>query len=140
MALIASTEVAPDFRAPGWARTWCHERLAVALQGRGGVDAQLLEDVSMVVSELVTNAVRTGCAELTVQLFVEDDRIRLAVIDDGGGLPVQQHPRVDATHGRGLAIVGALSRDWGVRPLDTGKEVWADLALTPPDHSDVSSR
>ena len=65
MALIASTEVAPDFRAPGWARTWCHERLAVALQGRGVVDAQLLEDVCVVVSELVTNAVRTGCAELT---------------------------------------------------------------------------
>lgn len=140
MALIASTGVAPDSRAPGWARAWCHERLADALDGRGVLDAQLLADVCVVVSELVTNAVRTGCAELTVQLFVYDDSIRLAVIDDGRGLPVRQHPQVEAIRGRGLAIVDALTRDWGVRPLDTGKEVWADLALAPADHSQLPSR
>jgi signal transduction histidine kinase len=104
--------------------------LTVAWIGPDPVTPQLLQDVSLVVSELVTNAVRAGCDRLTIRLSVDGHRMRLAVIDDGGGTPVRQQLRIDATSGRGLAIVGALSSDWGVRRLATGKEVWADLALS----------
>ena len=130
MALVASTGMSPDARAPQCARAWCRQQLTVAWIGPDPVTPQLLQDVSLVVSELVTNAVRAGCDRLTIRLSVDGHRMRLAVIDDGGGTPVRQQLRIDATSGRGLAIVGALSRDWGVRRLETGKEVWADLALS----------
>lgn len=129
MALVASTGVSPDARAPQWARAWCRQQLTVAWVGPDPVNPQCLQDVSLVVSELVTNAVRSGCDRLTVRLFIDGDRLRLAVIDDGGGTPARRQVPIDATSGRGLAIVGALSTEWGVRRLETGKEVWADLAL-----------
>ena len=119
MALVASTGMSPDARAPQCARAWCRQQLTVAWIGPDPVTPQLLQDVSLVVSELVTNAVRAGCHRLTVRLSVDGDQIRLAVIDDGAGTPVRQHLRVDATSGRGLAIVGALTSDWGVRRLET---------------------
>ena len=130
MALVASTGVSPDSRAPQWARAWCLQQLTIAWVGPDPVTPQLLQDVSLVVSELVTNAVRAGCNRLTVRLSIDRDRMRLAVVDDGAGTPVRQQLRLDATSGRGLAIVSALSSDWGVRRLETGKEVWADLAIS----------
>lgn len=129
MALVASTGVSPDARAPQCARAWCRQQLTVIRVGPDVITPQFRQDVSLVVSELVTNAVRAGCDRLTVRLSIDGDRMRLAVIDDGGGTPVRQQLRGDATSGRGLAIVGALSCAWGVRRLETGKEVWADLAL-----------
>lgn len=128
MTLFASTAIPPDAYAARSARLWCKEELAAALAQRTP-DPQVLQDALVVVSELVTNALRAGCVHITLQLFVGADEVRLAVIDDGEGLPTRQFPEVDAPHGRGLAIVGALSRTWGVARVDQGKQVWADLSL-----------
>lgn len=129
MVVFASTEVAPDAGAPGAARAWCRAQLGDALPGGAGLDAGLVSDVGVVLSELVTNAVRAGCGRLAVQLFVDEQRVRVVVIDDVGGVPRQRQAGVDAVRGRGLQIVAGLSSGWGVLPVATGKQVWAELRL-----------
>ncbi|MGY5130405.1 ATP-binding protein [Streptomyces nigrescens] len=44
-------------------------------------------------------------------------------------MPELQKPAPDDVSGRGLFLVDALSENWGVRPRDPGKTVWAHLAL-----------
>jgi anti-sigma regulatory factor (Ser/Thr protein kinase) len=85
--------------------------------GFQGLDGQKVEDLKLVVSELVTNAVthaglKTG-APIRLRLEREQGRLRLEV-DDGDGLSAapERMPRSRAGGGRGLAIVSALSERW----------------------------
>ena len=89
--------------------------------------AAVLEDVLLVVSELVTNAVVHGEGDIRLRVQVEADRIVVRVRDAG-----LERPRVatgsGADGGSGIALVAAVSRDWGVRSVDDGKEVWCVLS------------
>ncbi|QJY49209.1 ATP-binding protein [Pseudonocardia broussonetiae] len=94
--------------------------------------AQLHDDAVMVVNELVTNAVthaRTGC-RVAVQLA--GSRLEIAVRDYRRNWTTSGHPAT-APRGewRGLSLVAALSREWGVSPADGGKVVWAVLPPAP---------
>ncbi|GAA0300185.1 hypothetical protein GCM10010302_43450 [Streptomyces polychromogenes] len=100
---------------------------------RGGVAGpDAVEDVLLVVSELVTNVLdHTSCDPLLVVCF-RAGRVRVEVRDADPRLPVPQHPSPAAPHGRGLALVAAVSVHHGVRRLPgAGKAVWALLALRP---------
>jgi anti-sigma regulatory factor (Ser/Thr protein kinase) len=88
-----------------------------------------IDDTVLVASELVSNAVNAGCAYTLIAIDVHRGRVRVSVEDDGDGYPQVQHPPPTASHGRGLQIIERISVDWGVSPTDTGKQVWADLAL-----------
>lgn len=83
-----------------------------------------------IISELATNAVMHARSEFTVVLSMEDDLLRIEVHDHDARLPHQRHFDVHATTGRGLALVGTLSRSWGARADDGGKVVWC---LVPRD-------
>jgi Histidine kinase-like ATPase domain len=86
--------------------------------------------VELMTSELVTNAVLHAKTDIEVQTtLIEDDRMRISVRD---GSPVQPSiPSVTVNlagdRGRGLALVEAMSRSWGVVPAQHGKIVWCLL-------------
>jgi anti-sigma regulatory factor (Ser/Thr protein kinase) len=105
--------------------------------------AELAQDASVVVSELVTNAVMAsaelGPAIAPVRVWLGSDStcVLVAVADASPRRPVRLNLAADAEGGRGLALVEALSTRWGWYPVhpatETGlvKVVWADWRLPP---------
>ena len=91
----------------------------------------------LVVSELVTNAVLHAHTVLDLAVSHTGDRLRVAVGDRGGGAARSEVGDLQdmALSGRGLLIVHACARGWGVLPRrpSCGKTVWAIIdAPTPP--------
>ena len=79
-------------------------------------------------TELVTNAVLHAGTELEVLVSVRPGRLRLAVADRGSDAPSVTRATADDEHGRGLALVDALTLRWGIVPRGpAGKVVWAVL-------------
>ena len=92
------------------------------------IDAGVRSDLAVVVSELVTNAVRHGAGEIHLVLsMVGEARLRVAVSDEGppGRLGIPARRRVET--GRGLFIVERLAASWGVEAGAVGKTVWCEL-------------
>jgi len=87
------------------------------------------DDVSVVVSELVTNCVQTDAHYVALGVDGHHARLTVATTDDAPGLPTRRRASPADPHGRGLAIVDALADRWGIEPQSHGKTVWADLAL-----------
>lgn len=85
----------------------------------------LADDVELVVSELVTNAIQA--ADSTVRLWLMSDRKQVGIFvqDNSLLLPERREPDDDATEGRGLVIVEAYAACWGAYPILGGKVVWA---------------
>lgn len=88
-----------------------------------------LEDIVLVVSELVTNALLHGHGTPVVRLLDGDDHIRVEVCDDSPLLPVSH--RVTQTSGLGLRVVEQLSSAWGASRRGRGKVVWCELPAAP---------
>ncbi|GAA4594272.1 ATP-binding protein [Planotetraspora phitsanulokensis] len=85
----------------------------------------LIDDCALIVSELVTNAVRHGGTALALRLVGGAGWVYGEIYDPGDGVPRMRESGADATSGRGLMIVAALADDWGVtRPQRGGKIVW----------------
>lgn len=89
-------------------------------------------DLLTVICELVTNAVRHGRPDITLTLALGEGCVRGEVTDRGPGLPRPRTPAADDDGGRGLQIVAAYTRSWGVIPLDRGKRVWFDYRTDVP--------
>lgn len=87
----------------------------------------LSDDAALVVSELVTNAQLHGELPGCLRLRLRRDRLRIEVEDRGRTLPQPGGLAEHAVTGRGLGLVSALARDWGVDPVPGGKVVWAEL-------------
>ncbi len=84
-------------------------------------------ELLLVVSELVTNAVLYGRGAITLKLRVDRDGVFGEVVDQGGGFEREVRERgPDEFTGRGLMIVDALSRRWGIHEGTT--HVWFELA------------
>lgn len=98
-----------------------------------GVGAGATEDAELVVSELVTNAVRAsgpGGRQVAVRVvWADEGAVRVEVGDSGAGRPVPRVPVRGAEGGYGLVLVEALAQRWGTerRPGGAGKTVWAEL-------------
>ncbi len=102
--------------------------LAAEILGAWGTAGDLRDNALLVVSELVTNAVRFATGPVTVRLIRSGHRLLCDVGDTGNGRPRLRHGGPLDDRGRGLLVVHKLTRRWGVRWTDTGKVVWAEVA------------
>ena len=84
--------------------------------------------VTLLTSEIVTNAVMHARSELDLEVDCLQDAVRVSVHDRGEGVPVRRHVSIEATNGRGLALVDTLARRWGVDPQSPGKAVWFEVS------------
>jgi anti-sigma regulatory factor (Ser/Thr protein kinase) len=122
------------------ATTGVHVRLAnspaAAREARDAVhrhlgdrlDAGVLDDVLLVVSELVTNAIRHGHGDIGLRVALEGELVSGAVEDAGSGFArALPDRRLPASEGRGLDIVGRLAARWGIDP-ESGA-VWFEMRI-----------
>ena len=116
-----------DASAPSRARRFAADSLRSELSGPAA--EQSVDLTVVVVSELVTNAVHAGCAALAVTLQLHRDHLRVEVFDDAPGRPKPRTAGAHDIHGRGLSIVRAVSRAWGLQLAAAGKRIWAEIAL-----------
>ncbi|MFG2134067.1 SpoIIE family protein phosphatase [Streptomyces sp. NPDC048751] len=86
------------------------------------------DNVSLLISELVTNAVRFATGPVTVRLIRTGHGLLCEVGDTGNGRPRLSRGGLLDDGGRGLHIVHGLTTRWGVRWTDTGKVVWTEVA------------
>ncbi|MEU3111411.1 SpoIIE family protein phosphatase [Streptomyces albidoflavus] len=124
---IAPSDVAywfldPDPAAPGRAR-----RLARAALARWGLE-ELTDSVELLVSEVVTNAVRYASRPVTLRLL-RTDVLRVEVGDDVPQLPRLRQARATDEGGRGLYLVNRVARRWDATRLSNGKVVWFELPM-----------
>jgi anti-sigma regulatory factor (Ser/Thr protein kinase) len=82
----------------------------------------------LVVSELVTNAIRHGAPPIQLRL-IRDDGIVCEVADASSTAPHLQRSRALDEGGRGLLLVCELAESWGTRQTTTGKTIWCQQVL-----------
>jgi PAS domain S-box-containing protein len=116
-------EIGGDMREAGRARAVALDTLQA-----WGEPAPVADVAELVVSELVTNALRYGAGQVVMQLSRHDDGLVVEVYDDGVGTPRRRRAAADEESGRGLLLVGAVAAAWGVRTRGGGKVVWCRLA------------
>lgn len=141
------------------ARWTCNPRVAVSTPGEGPAAvrggryfaagtarrwgmAERADDVAVVASELLTNALRHASPAdadarpgngVRLGLLQPGPSLLCAVADEDPRPPISRDPEDFAETGRGLHIIAALSDDWGYAILgDAGKVVWALFAALPP--------
>ncbi|MFD9508494.1 SpoIIE family protein phosphatase [Streptomyces mirabilis] len=118
---VAYWHLEPEDAAPGRAR-----RLARRALSRWGME-DMSDSVELLVSEVVTNAVRYASRPVTLRLL-RTDVLRCEVGDDVPQLPRLRQARATDEGGRGLYLVNKLARRWGATRLSTGKVVWFELS------------
>lgn len=106
--------------------TQARRHLTAALDG---VDPEALGAASLIVTELASNAVRHARTEFVVEVTHRGDVVRVAVRDRNDGSPTPGALSDDLETGRGLKLLAALSRRWGVDFTAPGKVVWAEIGL-----------
>lgn len=115
---------------PRWARALARD----ALSGWGM--ESYADTVELLLSELVTNAVKAGGPKAVIRVAIRAaaDRLRIEVADGATGRPHVDSPDSDTESGRGLLLVSEISTDWGTYPVRpgsgpaTGKVVWCEIA------------
>ncbi|KOU63568.1 protein phosphatase [Streptomyces sp. MMG1533] len=122
---VASWELAADPAVVADARKAACRRLT-----DWGLD-ELAFTTELVVSELVTNAVRHATGPIRLRL-IKDRTLICEVFDGGATAPHLRHPRTTDEGGRGLLLVSRFTQRWGTRFLPEGKVIWAEQSLTDP--------
>ena len=111
----------PDPAAVAAARRMVRKRLGEI------VAPATLENVLIVVSELVTNAVRHGCGEVELAIALDEGRLTGRVCDEGDGFEHRMPEPADARiGGHGLQLVAQVADGWGVR--ERSAQVWFEIA------------
>ncbi|MEU7829177.1 ATP-binding protein [Nonomuraea sp. NPDC049129] len=93
----------------------------------------LIDDITLVISELVTNALIHGAPPIRLYLGLTPEALTGHVYDQGAGRPRCLMVRHDSDHGRGLSIVAALTDEWQYEPVPCGmgKTIWFSRSLEP---------
>jgi anti-sigma regulatory factor (Ser/Thr protein kinase) len=122
----AAVELPPEPTAAAQARRFAGERCS-----KWGV-SEARDAVVLLVSELVTNAVKHARSQVRVRLVRRARAVRVEVHDND---PTPPSPRVADSleeSGRGFGLITALTCKWGVEYHEgNGKTVWFDVALAP---------
>ncbi len=92
---------------------------------------EIHDDLALIVSEMVTNAVRHAGPPVALEIQSDHDAVLVAVKDGSPDRPRPGAPGPDAEGGRGLLLVDLLSVEHGVRPDPPGKTVWAAVKRDP---------
>ena len=115
----AATQLPANRQAPGLARSFLWTTAV-----RDTLPPEM-ETATLLVSEVVSNAVHSGAPDAPISLTcrVDSETLRAAVRNRG--------PRFDARDaaraGHGLRLVSGLARRWGARPIEGGMEVWFEV-------------
>jgi anti-sigma regulatory factor (Ser/Thr protein kinase) len=89
--------------------------------------ADLLDTAQLLLTELLSNALRHSETPILVAAGLTDGRLRVEVTDTGHRMPKVRQAGPGETAGRGLQLVESLSSSWGVTPLEHGKRVWFEV-------------
>ncbi|MGI5373704.1 SpoIIE family protein phosphatase [Streptomyces sp. CA-251387] len=92
---------------------------------------ELVFTTELVVSELVTNAIRYAAGPIRLRL-IRERALFCEVYDGGATAPHLRHPRTTDEGGRGLLLVSQFTQQWGTRFVPEGKIIWAEQSLTDP--------
>jgi two-component sensor histidine kinase len=117
-------ELAPDLTAGSRARRQ-------VLAGNGTLPSSVLDDVLLLVTELVTNAVLHSSAAsdwlVRVELHHASGFVRVAVSDDGSGFSADAPLEGNEVGGWGLALVDRIADRWAVAPAGSGTCAWFEI-------------
>ena len=88
------------------------------------------DDAELMVSELVTNALRHGPPPIYLDVSLRGNRIRISVADSSRVAPQAMAATTWSEGGRGLALLQAVAADWGSEMASSGKRVWCELPVS----------
>ncbi|WP_397428861.1 ATP-binding protein [Pseudofrankia sp. BMG5.37] len=109
-----------------------HARQVLRESLRGaGLDEDATSVAELLVSELVTNAVKYGQPPVWLLVELRPGLIHASVSDTSTALPERRAVDDDSEGGRGLLVLDALAGSWGAVTVGSGKYLWFDLAVTP---------
>jgi two-component sensor histidine kinase len=122
----------PSARSSAAARSLTADWLGELLDPAAQDTERAVDEATLIVSELVTNAIQANTHELRLLLSLEPSDpplLMIAVEDDAPGTPQLGDGSLTRSRGRGLLLVDALARRWGTRSTPESKAVWAELAI-----------
>ncbi len=123
---VASWDLPADFAVVALARAHTARQLALW----GFDEAAFITE--LLVSELVTNAIRYAAAPIRLRLI--RDRTLICEVSDGSSTsPRLRHARASDEGGRGLFLVAQFTQRWGARYTAGGKTIWAEQSLFPSE-------
>ncbi|UQA94148.1 SpoIIE family protein phosphatase [Streptomyces halobius] len=121
---VASWDLPADPAVVAGARTLAGRQLV-----EWGMD-ELRSTTELIVSELVTNAIRHAAGPITLRL-IRQTALICEVTDASSTSPHLRHARTTDEGGRGLFIVAQLTRRWGTRYTANGKILWTEQTVPP---------
>ncbi|MES9808219.1 SpoIIE family protein phosphatase [Streptomyces cinereoruber] len=130
--LVARTRHLSSHELAEWTVPFYFSAVGIA---RGHVEEQLRKwnhpvdpfTATLVVSELVTNAIRYGAAPIVLRLITDSATLICEISDAGQAAPHLRHAKAVDEGGRGLLICATLAENWGVRYTPEGKTIWAEV-------------
>jgi hypothetical protein len=126
MAADLTLKLPPAPTAPGYARRAAQQRFA------GRLSRRRLNDLALVISELVGNAVVHGRGEVVLRLQLDGETLRGEIIDEGDGFEHEVRTRgPDDIGGRGRMLVESMTSRWGIHEGTT--HVWFEMSPAAED-------
>ncbi|MEV3988608.1 SpoIIE family protein phosphatase [Streptomyces sp. NPDC049837] len=122
---VAAWDLADDPEVVGRARA-----LATGQVDAWGLDGELSFTTELVVSELVTNAIRYASGPIQLRL-IRDRNLICEVSDTGHTSPHLRRAGSEDEGGRGLFLIAQMTQQWGTRYTPTGKTIWAEQPIPP---------
>ncbi|MEV8393549.1 MULTISPECIES: SpoIIE family protein phosphatase [unclassified Streptomyces] len=120
---VAALTLPPDPAAVSSARDWTGRQLATWTLD------DLADSTTLVISELVTNAIRYSDGPIGLRLIKDDHTLICEVSDTSCSGPHRRRPKATEEGGRGLSIVSQLTRNQGTRYTTSGKIIWTEQPL-----------
>lgn len=133
-------QLALSLPATPTAASEARHRTVNAIAGWGsGLVVEVVHTAELLVSELVTNAVRyAGTGSVSLVVCLDEAVLRIEVCDTSPVLPQPALPEADSEGGRGLFLVAALADRYHAEPTETGKRCWVEINLASKPSQEVT--